>query len=97
MRRGRTDQNQSGIVSALRQAHCRVFDLSQTGRGIGDLLVYRPTTSLLRLLEVKNGEAKRGRLTPDQVEFHRDFPVTVVCTEDEALEAMGILVNPVPK
>jgi hypothetical protein len=89
---GRTDENQTRIVSKLRQAHCRVLSLASTGGGCPDLLVYRPTTGLLYMLEIKNGDKvpSRRKLTPHQVKFHKDWPVQVVNDIDEALKACGI-------
>ena len=89
---GRTDDNQTRIVRDLRQAHCRVMSLAAIGGGCPDLLVYRPTTGLLYMLEVKDGDKvpSRRKLTPHQVKFHEDWPVHVVKDIDEAFEAVGL-------
>lgn len=48
----------------------------------------RPT--LPYLLEVKNPAGRGTSLTPDQVKFHAEWPVTVVTTPEEALRAVGL-------
>lgn len=42
------------------------------------------------LLEVKNPAGRGTSLTPDQVKFHAEWPVTVVTTPEEALKAVGL-------
>jgi hypothetical protein len=90
---GRTDENQISIVRGLRKAGCGVLSLASFGGGCPDLLVYRRTTGLLHLLEVKDGDNKypsQVELTPAQVKFHKDWPVYVVNDIDEAFKAVGI-------
>ena len=88
---GRVDDNQKRIVSALRSAGCRVLSLASTGGGCPDLLVC--IAGELRFFEVKDGtkSASRRKLTPHQVQFHKDWPVTVVTDDIEALQAIGVL------
>ena len=90
--RGKTDDNQKRIVSALRQAGCSVLSLAAVGEGCPDLLVHRAGTGRLHLLEIKDGSKapSRRRLTPAQVAFHAKWPVTIVNDEDEALVAVGL-------
>ena len=89
--KGRVDENQKRIVQALRKAGASVMSLASVGNGCPDLLVYRADT--LYLLEVKADKApSRRRLTPHQVKFHKDWPVSVVKTEDEALRAIGAMI-----
>jgi hypothetical protein len=89
---GRTDENQISIVRGLRKAGCGVLSLASFGGGCPDLLVYRRTTGLFHLLEVKNEDKypSQRKLTPAQVKFHAIWPVSVVNNIDEALEAVGI-------
>jgi hypothetical protein len=89
---GRTDDNQVSIVRSLRQAGASVLSLASVGGGCPDLLVYRRSTGLLYMLEVKDGDKvpSRRKLTPHQVKFHKDWPVHVVNDIDEALKACGI-------
>jgi Holliday junction resolvase len=89
-RAAKIDDNQTGIVSALRKVGCRVLSLAAVGRGCPDLLVYR--AGRLYLLEIKDGakSPSRRKLTSDQVEFHKAWPVTVVTTIEEAYVAVGI-------
>jgi hypothetical protein len=79
-RNAKVDDNQASIVRALRSA----------GKGCPDLLVYRADT--LSLLEIKDGSKipSRRKLTPLQVEFHKQWPVHVVNDIDEALKAVGL-------
>lgn len=86
------DRNQPEIVNALRLAGARVLPLHQVGQGCPDLLVgYR---GALHLVEVKDGyKPPSRRLTPAQVDFHREWsglPVHVVETVEQALEAIGV-------
>ena len=87
---GKVDDNQASIVSDLRQAGCCVLSLAAVGQGCPDLLVYRHATGLLYLLEVKDGDKypSQRKLTPDQVEFHKVWPVYVVKNTDEAFEVV---------
>ena len=89
---GRTDDNQARIVRDLRQAHCRVLSLASVGGGCPDLLVYRPATGLLYMLEVKDGDKypSQQKLTPHQVLFHEEWPVHKINSIEQALIAVGI-------
>ena len=91
-RAARIDNNQHEIVDALRAVGCNVAITSSLGSGFVDLVVFRPSTGLLRLMEVKDGSKppSRQRLTPDEEEFARKFPVWVVHDVAEALAAMGV-------
>ena len=87
---GRVDDNQKRIVQALRSAGASVLSLASVGGGCPDLLVYH--AGKLRMYEVKNGDFSKSRrkLTPHQVQFHKDWPVIVVNDELEALAAIGV-------
>lgn len=79
------DSNQPEIVAALRKAGALVHPMHAVGGGFPDLLVcFR---GKLLLIEVKDGAKppSKRKLTPDQVEFHRLWPVTVVKNVDEAI------------
>ncbi len=92
-RAAKVDANQSQLVKALRDGGCEVECLHAVGGGVADLLAYHPGKRLLRLIEVKDGSkppSARG-LTPDQVVWHRRFPVAVALTPEDALRAMGLL------
>ena len=87
-RASRRDANHAEIVDALERAGCRVIDLSLAGDSVPDLLVYRPATGLLRLVELKT---PKGRLSKGQQEFARLYPVWVVRSISEAYAAMDLL------
>lgn len=98
-RAAKTDLNQESIVTALRAAGCKVLSLAACGKGVPDLLVMGPypwqsitdhTVPDIQLLEVKNLSGRGNKLTPDQVKFHAEWPVTVVTSVDEALAAVGL-------
>lgn len=102
-RAAKIDNTQAAIVDALRAAGCKVLSLAACGKGVPDLLVWRPAENNveaaidlafgfrgLALLEVKNPAGRGTSLTPDQVKFHAEWPVTVVTTPEEALAAVGI-------
>ena len=93
--KARVDDNQTSIVSDLRQAGCSVLSLAAVGQGCPDLLVYRRSTGLLYMLEVKDGDKfpSQRKLTPHQVKFVEDWPVHVVNNSIEALRATGVLAS----
>ena len=90
MKAARVDANQPEIVAALRKAGAKVYVASSFGQGFPDLLVMRG--GVLTLLEVKDGSKPPSarKLTPDQVKFHAEWPVSVVASVDEALAAIGV-------
>ena len=77
----RTDQNHAEIRDAMRKAGAEVEDLSGSGRGMPDTLVYTPDGRLL-LVEIK---MPKGTLTAAQVRFHARFPVHIVRSVEAAL------------
>lgn len=78
----RNDANQKPIIAALLRIGCEVEPLS--GRtGMPDLLV--SLGKRIFLLEVKT---EKGKENKDQEKFHKRFPVAVVRSEQEALEAV---------
>lgn len=98
-RAAKVDATQAAIVDALRAAGCKVLSLAACGKGVPDLLAFRPGRYPvniafgyypLTLLEVKNPAGRGTSLTPDQVKFHESWPVTVVTTPEEALAAVGV-------
>ena len=81
----RRDDNEKGIVKALKQCGASVYRLS--AKGIPDLVV--GWCGRLFLLEVKSAT---GKLTPAQVKFQQRWkgpPPIVVRTEWDALVAIG--------
>lgn len=83
MTRTRVDDNQREIVVALRQVGARVAITSSVGHGYPDLTVlFRDE---IYLLEVKTAQ---GRLTPEERDFQALWPVSIVKTPKEALEAI---------
>ncbi len=92
--RGRTDANQSAIVSALRKVGCRVVDMSPLGGGVPDLLVSLPRRKALPDLVLMEVKTARGRLTRDQQTFEAaGWPVFVVRSVAEALRIVGVQVQ----
>jgi Holliday junction resolvase len=94
-RAAKIDANQEQVVSALRAAGVRVLSLAAVGKGVPDLLC--SFRGLLILLEVKDGQKPPSarKLTPDQIEFHRewkDVPLYVVENPWDALKACGCVV-----
>jgi hypothetical protein len=78
----RIDGNHAEIRQAMRDAGCNVFDLSGAGKGAPDTIVFNPTIDRLWLVEIKMPD---GKLTKPQVDFHRDFPVHIVRSVDDAM------------
>jgi hypothetical protein len=80
-KRGRTDQNQTVIVAALRRLGFEVLSLAPMGDGCPDLLLYRQ--GKLTLVEVK---APKGTMTPQQVQFRTLWPVTVLRSIEDVMQ-----------
>jgi hypothetical protein len=96
-KRGRKDANHDAVVKALEARGAEVQSLASIGGGVADLLVSTPYDSwiyenrqTLYLLEVKNGafSPSRRELTPDQIAWHKRFPVTIVNSPEEAVRAV---------
>ena len=91
-RRSRVDANQKSIMGALKRVGASITVLSNVGGGCPDLLVGHRGVNYA--LEIKDGSKPPSErvLTPDQVEWHRDWigQKQVVKSEAEALEAIGI-------
>ena len=87
----RVDTNHAEIRNGLHQCGYAVFDTSRFGYGFPDLLVRRGDT--LFLLEVKAG---REGLTPMEEAFAALFPVAVVRSLDEAIQAVDWPPTPPP-
>lgn len=81
----RTDGNHAEIRDAMREAGAEVEDLSGSGKGMPDTLVYTSDGRLL-LVEIK---MPKGTLTAPQVRFHARFPVHIVRTVEAALELVA--------
>jgi hypothetical protein len=77
----RTDGNHAEIRQAMRDAGAEVEDLSGSGKGMPDTLVWTPHTGLM-LVEIK---MPKGTLTAHQVRFHARFPVHIVRSVDDAM------------
>ena len=81
------DNNQRAIIATLRSAGASVMVLSGVGHGCPDLLVgYHGHDALA---EVKD---KRGKLTPDQIVWHRRWrgrPVRIVRTCMDAVKMLN--------
>lgn len=92
-RAARIDENQPGIVSALRQAGASVQPLHAVGQGCPDLLVGYGRENYL--MEVKNPEKPKRdqRLTDDQTDWHAEWQgeVFIVRTQLEALKVIGLV------
>jgi hypothetical protein len=83
------DRNHAEIAAALRQVGCRVLDLSHVGDGAPDAIV--AFRGQIVLLEFKTA---RGKLTPAEANFHREWegqPVHVVRSIEEAVALVGAL------
>jgi hypothetical protein len=77
----RTDGNHSEIRQVMRDAGAEVEDMSGSGKGMADTLVYTPDGRLL-LVEIK---MPKGTLTAAQLRFHARFPVHIVRSAQEAI------------
>lgn len=84
----RIDENQPGIVKALRSIGCSVLSLASIGKGCPDLLVRR--SERLFLIEVKNPTKPKAdrQLTPAEREWIDAWggPVHIIETAEQAIE-----------
>ncbi len=89
-RAARIDSNQPDLVKVLRKAGCKVQSLAMMGEGFPDLLILR--AGVLTLMEVKDGSQppSKRKLTPHQVQFHKDWPVVIARDIQEALRGIGL-------
>ena len=87
MRAAKVDANQAAIVKALRAVGVSVQSLATVGKGCPDLLAARGADTWV--IEVKG---PKGKLTPDQIEFLKNWRgvVHIVRTVDEALNIVGV-------
>lgn len=87
-RAAKIDANHALVVGALRACGARVLSLAAVGKGCPDLLVLH--RGVLRLLEIKDGSKPKSAqaLTADQVEFHAQWPVTVVRSVEQAVASL---------
>lgn len=83
-RRPRLDSTHGEVVHALRQVGARVVSLAALGDDVPDLLVC--WRGRLFLMEVKT--PKQGKLSTGQSAFHASWPVEVVRSGIEAVEAL---------
>jgi hypothetical protein len=90
---GRTDGNQSGIVSQLRQVGAKVQSLASVGNGCPDLLVGWQGRNIL--MEIKDGTKppSERKLTVQEELWHKDWSergqVAVVNNFDDALKLLN--------
>ena len=84
----KVDANQAAIAGALRASGASVLDLSRVGQGCPDILAAKGEKSWL--IEVKG---PNGKLTPDQVRFHREWQgaVRIVTSIDDAAKVVAEL------
>lgn len=66
---GRVDRNQGEIVDALRRCGWHWLNLSMVGGGCPDGIASKP--GRIRFVEIKT---PKGKLTPEQAEFHKRVP-----------------------
>jgi hypothetical protein len=87
MRAARIDTNQPAIVALFRKLGASVLHLHTLGAGAPDILV--GVAGRNALVEIKDGEKPPSaqKLTPDEVDFHRDWrgQVTIIRTEAEVV------------
>lgn len=86
VRAKRVDANHQEIKRAFERMGCDVLDLSGVGKDCPDLLVRVRSIDRWILVEVKT---PKGRLKPGQVAFAQRWPVKVVRTVDDAIEAVS--------
>jgi hypothetical protein len=85
MVRRKRDSNQKAITDALLAVGARFFDASGVGGGCPDVICLKPNKRDVVLLEIKT---EKGALKKTQERTHQDWPIVVVRTIAEALEAV---------
>jgi hypothetical protein len=90
---GRTDGPQKAMVAELRRLGFSVAVTSAVGDGFPDLLVgghYRTIVPVNLLIEIKRD--KKAKLTPDQVEFFKQWrgPKIVATSTEDVLKWFGV-------
>ena len=82
----RRDHNQLDIIKAFESLGCSVFDLSNAGGGLCDLLVGLVGVNLL--VEIKK---PKGKLTPAQTDFFKTWKgqKSVITTQAEAIQLVA--------
>ena len=85
----RTDANQKAVVAELRQRGYSVMLTQQLGKGRSDFVVGAPGVNLL--VELKTDE--KQVLTPDELDFHREWkgPLLRAETADQIADYMKLL------
>ena len=82
----RTDANQAAIVDIYRGYGISVACTHAAGDGFPDLVLGVGNRNYM--VEIKNGDLppSKRKLTPDQVEFHRDWKgsISIIETEHQA-------------
>ena len=84
----RVDNNQRSIVAALRDIGASVQHLHIIGKGCPDILVgFRGRNYLMEI------KMERGKLTPDEDEWHERWrgQVAIVRDADDALRVIGVI------
>ena len=76
---GKVDHNHREIADALRRLGYQVLSLANCGQGVPDLLIGK--YQHLTLVEVKT---EKGKLTPQQDEFRKRWPVIVLRSAHDA-------------
>lgn len=84
----KVDANQPDIVKAFRDLGCRVLHLHMVGAGCPDIAVAKQ--EITALVEIKDG---KGKMTPDELEFHKDWPglLFIVRTEDDVARVVSVM------
>jgi len=87
----RVDENQSDIVSGLRQLGMMVSDTHEVGKGFPDIVV--GIHGLNILLEIKNDKMvpSKQKLTPEETIWHKAWKgqIDIVKNIDEAVEVVN--------
>lgn len=88
-RAARTDENQQDIVTALRKCGATVAVTSAVGNGFPDLVATR--NGKIWMFEIKDGAKSPSRraLTALQGDFHAVWPVVVLESTQDAVEALN--------
>jgi hypothetical protein len=95
-RKARRDANHAAVVKALEMVGCKVQDLAAVGEGCPDLLIGIPTVRQMVFCEIKDGDKPpcERKLTPAQVEWHREwsgYPVHIVESVSDALAIVAAI------
>lgn len=94
MRSARIDANQPEVVKAFRRCGFTVAHTHMVGNGFPDLVVARHGWTALIEIKDQSKSPSRRKLTPDEAEFHQNWPgeIHIIESPDDVIRLYQSLV-----